>query len=348
MKTLKLNAIAVVAFLAMGISSCSKDDTTTPTPPSQDTTITGLAVATPNLSTLVKALTRAGLADDLQGSGQFTAFAPTNDAFTAFFASLGPTITVDNVDLPTLTKILLNHVIPSEIKSASIPASTYVSTLSPFSSATGAPTISMFVQKIGSDVFINGGTATTGVKVTTADVDASNGVIHIVNKVIAIPSIVDHAKANPVFSKLVKAVTSTATNGNGFGDQSAVATALTTNTTPLTVFAPIDSAFDAATTGSGFAVGASGATVTKVLQYHVVAGNNLAASLINDTDLTTIATNPADALFQKLRVFTNAPLGSRLQDKATAPNNISKIIVTNVQCSNGIVHAVDKVLQPNL
>jgi uncharacterized surface protein with fasciclin (FAS1) repeats len=349
MKTLKLNALALIAFLAIGISSCSKDDSTpTPTPPA-DTTITGLAVATPNLSILVKALTRAGLADDLQGTGQFTAFAPTNDAFNAFFASLGPNVTVDNVDLPTLTKILLNHVIPSEIKSAAIPASTYVSTLSPFSTAAGAPTISMFVQKEGANVYINGGTATIGVKVTTADVDASNGVIHIVNKVIAIPTIVDHAKANPLFSTLVTVVTSTATNGNGFGDQSAVATALTTNTTPLTVFAPINAAFTAATTGTGFAVGASPATVSKVLQYHVVGGNNRAASLQNNTDIPTILNEiGSTTLFQKLKVLTDAPLGARLQDKATAPNNISKIIATDVQCSNGVVHAIDKVLQPTL
>jgi uncharacterized surface protein with fasciclin (FAS1) repeats len=340
MKTLKLNALALIAFLAVGISSCSDDDTTTTpvTPP--DNTITGLAVATPNLSILVKALTRAGLASTLQGAGQFTAFAPTNDAFNAFFTSLGPNVTVDNVDLPTLTKILLNHVIPSEIKSAAVPASGYVSTLSPFSTATGAPTISMFVQKEGTSVFINGGTATTGVKVTTADVDASNGVIHIVNKVIAIPSIVDHVVANPNFDTLQAVVTSVA--GGAFGDQSAVLGVLSglTAAAPATLFAPNNSALGTATATGGFAFNATPAQVSKVLQYHASAAGNVRSTALQNNQVVPMITNPVQN--------TTVILGTGTVDIKDTANNLSRVFQADIQCSNGVIHGVNKVLQPVL
>jgi uncharacterized surface protein with fasciclin (FAS1) repeats len=340
MKTLKLNAFALIAFLAIGISSCSKDDdkTTTPTPPA-DTTITGLAVATPNLSTLVKALTRAGLAGTLQGTTQYTAFAPTNDAFTAFFASLGPNVTVDNVDLPTLKKVLLNHVVSGEIKSAAIPASTYVSTLSPFSSADGSPTISMFVQKEGANVYINGGTATTGVKVTTADVDASNGVIHIVNKVIAIPTIVDHVVANPDFDTLQAVVTSTT---GAFGDQSAVLGILSglTAAAPATLFAPNNAALGTATSTGGFAFNASPAQVTKVLQYHATAAGNVRSSALQNNQVVPMITNPVQN--------TTIILGTGTVDVKDTANNLSRVFKADIQCSNGVIHGVNRVLQPAL
>lgn len=339
MKTLKLSALALVAFLAFATTSCSDDDATPVQPAPADTSITALAVATPQLSTLVQALTKAGLTDTFKNPGTYTVFAPTNDAFSAFLTA-NNFANLDAVPLPLLTEVLKNHVLTSRLASTALTTG-YVKTLAKGAASTN--TLSMFVNTANSKVILNG-----GAEVKTPNIAASNGIIHIVDKVIGLPSIVDHAKANPLLSLLVKVVTSTVTNGNGFGDQSAVATALTTNTTPLTVFAPIDAAFVTATTAPGFATGATGAPVTKVLQYHVVAGNNLAASLQNDTELTTIATNPADALLQKLRVFTNAPLGARLQDKATAPNNISKIIATDIQCTNGVVHAIDKVLQPNL
>jgi uncharacterized surface protein with fasciclin (FAS1) repeats len=328
MKTNKLKIMALIACFALTFSSCSDDDNTTVQP---DNTITGIASRSADLSILVQALTRADLATTLQGSGPFTVFAPTNAAFTSFLSANG-FANLDAVPVPVLREILLNHVVSGSVQSTGLVNNTYIKTLGK-GSASATNTLSMYVNTT-SGVRLNGVSS-----VTTPNVLASNGVIHIVNAVIGLPTIVTHAAANPNFSILATAVTSTATNGNGFGDQTAVATALTTNATPLTVFAPTNAAFTAATTGSGFAVGATPAQITTVLQYHVTgAGNVLAASLTNGQVIPTV-TSPV----QNLTV--NLTGGAKLIDTTPTASNI---IITDVQCANGVIHAVDKVLQPNL
>lgn len=326
-------SLAIVALSIVAIS-CSKDENK----PAQQT-ITEIAVANPDFSTLVTALTRTNLAGILDEPGTYTVFAPTNAAFNTFFASLGANVTVDNVDAAVLKNILLNHVIGSEIKSADIPASVYVPTLSPINANTNAPTISMFVQKSGMNVFINGGTATTGVRVTSADVDASNGVIHIVNAVIPIPTVVDHVVANPEFETLQAVVTSTS---GAFGDQSAVLNALSglTANAPATLFAPNNAAFTSATTGTGFAVGATAAQVTKVLQYHVTTAGNVRSSQLTNGQVVPMFTSPVQN--------TTVVIGGGNVDIRDTADNLSRVFQADIQCSNGVIHGVTKVLQPQL
>jgi uncharacterized surface protein with fasciclin (FAS1) repeats len=315
----KIKMFALVALVILGFTSCNDDDDApVVTPP--DTTITNLAVNTPNLSTLVKALTRTDLANTLKGAGPFTVFAPTNDAFNTLFTALGPNVTVDNVDVSVLKSILLNHVIASNIKSADIPASTYVKTLSPRTTAANAPTLSMFVQKSGSTVTLNGGINNKGAVVTTADIIASNGVIHIVNKVIQLPTIKDHAVANPNFSTLVSLLV----------EQNLAATLDGTAGSPFTVFAPLNSAFDTPTLS--LYGGLTSAQKTSVLLYHVVGNANVISTAIPTGAITT------------LEGGTFSITGTVIDDESTTNKNI---VLTDVQCSNGIVHAIDKVLIPN-
>lgn len=331
-------SIALFAF-CISVVSCSDDDNT----PAQQT-ITEIASANPDFSTLVTALTRTNLAGTLDGTGQFTVFAPTNAAFNSFFALLPAGTNVNNVDINVLKAVLLNHVIGSEIKSVDLPAATYASTLSPINATPTSPTISMFVQKAGMVVTLNGGRGTTaaprkGATVTTADVDASNGVIHIVDAVIQIPTILDHAVNNPNFSTLVSVVTST---GGTFGNQSAVATALSNATaaSPLTVFAPLNAGFAAATGAGGFLTGSAvtAANVTRVLQYHVLAGNVRSSAIT-----TTLQSLPTLATAPQLSVRVQLNPTAKITD---TQNVVADIVVVDVQGSNGVVHAVDKVLRP--
>jgi hypothetical protein len=328
----KFTKIIGIALLSLTIFSCSKDEDSQPT-------IASLAASNPELSTLVTALNRTGLTATLNGSGQYTVFAPTNAAFNTFFTSLGATVTVNNVDVNVLKAILLNHVIGSEIKSTAIPAATYASTLSPINATPTSPTISMFVQKAGTTVTLNGGVDSKGAVVTTADVDASNGVIHIVNRVIQIPTLVDHVVDNPDFDTLQAVVTSTS---GAFGDQSAVLNALSglTAAAPATLFAPNNAAFTAATTGTGFLTGTAvtAANVTRVLQYHVLAGN-VRSSAITTTlqNLPTLATNP------QLSVGVQLNPTAKIKD---TQNVVADIIAVDIQGSNGVIHAVNKVLRP--
>ena len=332
----KFSKIIGIALLSLTIFSCSDDDNNTPA----QQTIAGIATSNPELSTLVTALNRTGLTATLNGSGQYTVFAPTNAAFTTFFASIStPTniVTVNNVDVNVLKAILLNHVIGSEIKSTVIPSATYASTLSPINATTNAPTITMFVQKAGTTVTLNGGIDSKGAVVTTADVDASNGVIHIVNRVIQIPTLVDHVVDNPEFDTLQAVVTSTS---GAFGDQSAVLNALNglTAAAPGTLFAPNNAAFTAATTGTGFAVGATAAQVTRVLQYHVLAGNVRSSAIT-----TTLQSLPTQAMMPQLSVGVQLNPTAKITD---TQNIVTDIILVDVQGSNGVIHGVNKVLRP--
>ena len=307
-KKITLLAVCITVF------SCSDDDTT-PQP-----TIADIAVASPDFSILVTALTRTNLVSTLDGSGQFTVFAPTNDAFTTFFASLGSGVNVNNVPVDVLRNVLLNHVISGEIKSAAIPASSYQSTLSPFSAVAGSPTISMFIQKAGSVVTINGGATNGGATVAAPDVDASNGVIHIVSNVIAIPTIVNHAVANPNFITLTSLLVAQDLAGTLAGTAGA----------PFTVFAPVNSAFSPAVLG--VYNGLSSTDKTAVLTYHVVGGANVRSNAIPTGNINTL----------QGQGFTIS--GTAINDAGTTTNK--NIILTDVQCSNGVVHAIDGVLLP--
>ena len=319
-----------IACLALTMLACSKDDNkTTPLP-----TITEIALDNPDFSILVDALVRTeldGVLDD--NTKQFTVFAPTNTAFNTFFSSLGAGVNVETVNVDVLKAVLLNHVLGAEVKAAQVPTAGYATTLSPFNATvTNSPGISMFLQKQGTNVFINGGTATTGVKVTTADVDASNGVIHIVNAVIAIPTVVDHVVANPEFETLQTVVTS--------APQSAVLNLLAglTASAPATLFAPNNAAFATALGAGGFANGATDAQVTKVLQYHAsAAGNVRSTNLTNNMAIPTL-TNPAQS--------TTAILGNGTVDIRDSANNLARVNQADIQCSNGVIHGINRVLQP--
>lgn len=320
-KLTKFRTFALIAFMALGFTSCNDDDDAPVVTPS--TTITDLAVATPNLSILVQALTKADLANTLKGAGPFTVFAPTNAAFTEFLVDNG-FANLDAVPVATLKEILLNHVVSGAVQSSGLTNNTYIKTLGK-GSASSTNTLSMYVDTTDG-VLLNGVSA-----VTTPNVIASNGVIHIVDAVIGLPTIVTHAAANPNFSTLASIVTSSA--------QSAVATALTTNTSPLTVFAPTNAAFTTALGAGGFANGATDAQVTKVLQYHVTAAGNVLASTLTNGQVVPMITDPVQ------NITIDLSSGAKIMDTSSTKANI---IVTDVQCANGVIHAVDKVLQPTL
>jgi uncharacterized surface protein with fasciclin (FAS1) repeats len=313
---LKIKCLVLLTFFAFAATSCDNDDDN---PAPVDNTITGKAIATTNLSILVQALVKADLATTLQGTGPYTVFAPTNDAFTAFLATT-TYATINDVPKDVLTQILLNHVVTGAVKSTDL-STGYIKTLAK-GSASATNTLSMFVNT-SSGVKLNG-VAT----VTTADIMASNGVIHIVDKVIGLPTIVTHATANPNFTSLVGALT-------GAGQPNFVS--ILSGTGPFTVFAPTNAAFTALNTelAPGGIASVSAANLTKVLQYHVVNGNTLAATLTEGQVVPTLQTP---------QTFTiQLTGGAKIKD---ANNRISTIIATDVQCSNGVIHVLDKVLLP--
>ena len=227
------------------------------------------------------------------------------------------------MDKATVKAILLNHVVAGEVKSSAITTG-YVKSASPFGTTTS--TLSLYLAKSSAGVTIN-----KDVNVTTADLDASNGVVHVVDKVIALPTVVNHALNNPNFSTLVAALTRS--------DLGVDYVTLLSGAGPFTVFAPTNDAFTALLTELGVAnlAAIDAATLNKVLQYHVVSGANvLAATLTEGQQVTT---------FQSGKFTINLAGGAKIKD---LNNRTSNIIITDVQGTNGVVHAIDKVLLPTL
>ncbi len=312
-----LNFLFVLILGGIIISSCSDDDSSSA--PTVDNSITGIASRTENLSILVQALTKAELAATLSGGGSYTVFAPTNTAFTAFLNANG-FANLDAVPVPVLKEILLNHVVSGAFQSSTLTTG-YVKTLAK-GSASSTNTLSMFINT-SSGVRLNGVAS-----VTTPNVLANNGVIHIVDAVIGLPTVVTHATANPNFSSLVGALT-------GAGQPDFVS--ILSGTGPFTVFAPTNTAFTNLNTelAPGGIAGVSSSNLTKVLQYHVVSpANVLSSTLTNNLSVTTI-------LDQNFTVNLSP---ARITDVNARVSNITAV---DVQCSNGVIHVIDKVLLPN-
>jgi len=189
----RIAAAAAAAVAALALTACSSSSTTatssTPaaspstaasTPaassaPAAAGTIVEVAAANPDFSTLVAAVKAAGLVDTLNGAGPFTVFAPTNEAFAALPAGL-----LDKLLLPankaTLTKILTYHVVPAKVMAADV-----------------KPGKVKTVEGGEITIATDGGVKVNEASVTATDVAASNGVIHVIDKVL-VPADVDVSK----------------------------------------------------------------------------------------------------------------------------------------------------------
>ena len=297
--------ILMLMISAAMLISCGDDDAM------ESNTIFDIASNDSQFSTLVSALERTGLDATLMSNGTFTVFAPTNAAFN----SLG--VDLNTLSDQQLSDILLYHVLGATVNSSDIASGqTYVSTAS--QSGPDNAQLTMLIENNGG-VSINGNS-----NVVAADVTADNGVIHIVDAVLLPLDIVGHAAANSNFSQLVGALSSAP------GDLVSVLS----GDGPFTVFAPVNSAFEA--------ISATVATLTadqlaSVLTYHVIGSANVASTaLSNGAEVQTV---------NGQNVTVSLDNGPQLIDAA---QGISNIIVTDVQATNGIVHAIDAVLIPSL
>ena len=309
--------------LAIIFTSCSDDDDNQPTPVETNTSV-DIVSGNPDFSTLGSALAITNLTSVLASDGPFTVFAPTNDAFADFLTTNG-FATLEDVPVDALASTLLNHVIGGVNNAADLETG-YVNTSAVFNGEADAP-LSMYVNTT-EGVTLNGISS-----VTTADVAADNGVIHIVDAVITLPSVVTFAAADAAtFSELVGALTR--------ADQpdyvSVLSTANGTAPAPFTVFAPTNQAFTnlyAELNVSGIE-DVDGAILTATLNTHVVAGANVRAE---DLVSGTVATLGDDLEIDATTAIITDPNG-----------RTSQVIVTNVQAANGVIHAIDTVLLPQL
>ena len=267
---------------------------------------------------LVAAVTAAELVDTLKSDGPFTVFAPTDDAFEAL-----PEGTIDALlnDIPALTDILLYHVVPGKVMAEQ------VVTLDSADTAQGqAVTISVEDGK----VMVN------EAEVIITDIEASNGVIHVIDAVI-LPSaeeaaemmddseammakdIVDIAVADDRFETLVAAVTAAELVDTLKSDG------------PFTVFAPTDDAFEALPEGTVEALLNDIPALTDILLYHVVPGKVMAEQVVTLDSADTAQGQAVTISVEDGKVMVNE----------------AEVIITDIEASNGVIHVIDAVILPN-
>ena len=258
---------------------------------------------------LVAALTQADLVTTLQGTGPFTVFAPTDQAF----ADAGIDLTTFDTDEEnaTLVDILTYHVVSGKVMSTDL-------TDGMEAAALNQDTLTFSVSS--SEVKVNDAV------VTLADVESSNGVIHVIDKVLMPP-------ADPVYVDIPATAQST-------GVHTALVAALSQANLvatlqgegPFTVFAPTDQAFtDAGIDLSTFDTPEENATLADILLYHVYAGAVPASAVTDGLAVTMVNGDKAS--------FTVGADGSVSVGDATVTS-------ADVQTSNGIIHVIDKVLMP--
>lgn len=307
------------SLLALGLfvaSSCSKDDDLTQQP-IEDKTIVEIVTDNPNFSLLRTAVVHAELVSTLQGTGNFTVFAPTDDAFKK--AGLESATSITSLPKETVKSILLYHTLPSKLNSSAIPTA----------NNTAVKTVqedNFYVTKNSSGVFVNGS------QVTTADLEAKNGVIHVVDNVLfpASGNLVESLSANDDFSYLVAAVVR-ASSGN-----TNVAEVLQGNV-PFTVFAPTNQAF----INAGFATvqdiqATDPNLLATILVSHVIEGRIFSNAVQNDLTVENLG--------QGQLLFNIS--GGKVTVKGNGNTAGSTITKVNELSSNGVVHVIDTVLLP--
>jgi transforming growth factor-beta-induced protein len=258
--------------------------------------IVDTAVAAGSFTELAKALEAAGLVDALKGDGPFTVFAPTDAAFEAFEEE-NPGV-LAGLSKDELTAVLTYHVVAgAAVKSTDLKDEQVFVTLG------GSPLL----------VDTTGGVKVSESSVTAADVEATNGVIHVIDKIMLPPTkdIVEIAIEAGMFTKLAGALTAAELveplQGEG----------------PFTVFAPTDDAFDK------LAEVPSGDALKDVLLYHVVSGA-VGSGDLKAGKVPTLLTD------QSLTVSLSG--GVKIND--------AKVTTANIIAKNGVIHVVDTVLVP--
>ncbi len=268
-----------------------------------------VGVTSDNAKTLTAAVTAAGLAETLKGPGPFTVFAPTDAAFAAIQSD------VDNLMKPEnkaeLAKVLTCHVVSGK---------KMASDLKDGQQLTALDGSKLMVKISNGKVMVNDAT------VTTVNLEASNGVVHLISRVILPAKPKEKAMdivavASESAKTLAAAVTAAGLvdilQGNG----------------PFTVFAPTDAAFAAIQSDvDNLMKPENKAKLSNILTYHVVAGKIMAADLADGQELNSLQGTKLKVSVKNGKVMING----------------ANVVSVDIPASNGVIHVIDKVVMPKM
>jgi len=270
---------------------------------------------------LAEAVETANLAGVLSGAGPFTVFAPDNDAFQALLDSNPDWNALEDIPTEVLTAVLTNHVLGGEVGSSDL-VDGYYTTLS--ATSFGDAVTSLYVN-LDNGVTLNGGP-----EVVAPDVKVENGIIHGVNSVIGLPTVVTFATSNPALSSLVAALTR--------DDLSTDFVATLSGNGPFTVFAPTNTAFQNLLDSNddwNTLDDIPAELLENVLLYHVTdAGNVRSGALTDGMDVPTLA-----GASLTVDLTGSAPV-------IAGGSSSAEVVLADVQGVNGVVHVIDEVLLP--
>jgi len=298
--------------------------------------IVAIAAGNPDFSTLVTLVTKAELVDALMADGPYTVFAPTNDAFAKVPQEVLDALLAD----PALLKqVLLYHVVAGKVMAADVKDGASAPTLQ------GEPV----TFKVA-----DGKVAVNDANVVSADIEAKNGVIHVIDSVIvpptvlealtkmsaaaATPAAMEAAAAAPAAAPVAaeKDIVDTAVGAGSFNTLVALVKAAGLVDAlkadgPFTVFAPTDEAFAKLPQAQVDALLADPkGALTQILLYHVVPGKVMAVDVKDGAQAATLQGEPITFSVKDGKVMANA----------------ANVVAADVAATNGVIHVIDSVILP--
>jgi uncharacterized surface protein with fasciclin (FAS1) repeats len=275
-------------------------------------------------SYLTYALQKTDLDDVLNGAGDYTLYAPNNSAFIGFLMREGYS-SLDEVPTEALKKLLLNHVMIGQIRYRDFKSGYYPTAAT--SDVNDLP-LSMYINQVNMRVTLNGSS-----RIVQGNVNASNGVIHAVNAVIPIPSLVTFVLADPDLYNLGLALTR---DDLSVDFPSILSTKNGSVPAPFTVFAPNNTAFvnflNELEVERLSSIDEPNLILT--LKHHVLGEiNALSTDLSDNLTLDTMGGE----------ITANITGGASLTDGNA---RVSNIVAVDIQADNGVLHIIDRVILP--
>ena len=302
--------------------SCSKEEAEVVEP--AQSTLYDLVANSMNYSYLEAALRMTNLDEVLGGDDVYTLYAPDNNAFVGFLMRSGFN-SLEEVPRETLKQILLNHVMIGQMEYRDF-KSGYFQTAA--TSPVNGNAMSIYINQVNMRVTLNGES-----RIVQGNVRASNGIIHVVDRIIPLPSLVTFVLADPLLYNLAVALTR---NDLTVDFTAVLSTQNGTSPAPFTVFAPNNLAFLDLLTELGVdrLSAIDEPTLNSTLNHHVVGEINTLSSDLSDNLLINTLEG---------EITANVTGGASLTD---GNNRVSNIIVVDVQANNGVLHIIDKVILP--
>lgn len=312
----RLRVAALLPILALGIAACGDDDDITDPGPGS---LVDVAAAEPRLDRLVSALEAADLDPALEATGPFTVFAPVNSAFDALpAATLTALLNDQNEEL--LTSILTYHVVNGAVFADDLSDGQVITTLQGSQLTVGIDGTTGAVSLTD----VSGQT----VGVIEADIEASNGVIHLIDTIV-LPNfdLFDTAVLDPQLQTLAAGI-------RAAGLEETVRTGEL-----LTIFGPTNTAFEGLPSGTldFLLLEENQDILASIITYHVVEGEVLAGDL---TDGQVIMTVQGDELTVNIE-------GTTVTLTDVGGNEVG-VVATDIQATNGVIHKIDGVVMPGM